>query len=265
MNSESELGVASDGYEPKHKQHWRRLTLAVFACIAGASLLVGSSGKTGLLHTRSAQATLGLAEEEKCGCTSKKNEAQSKCPPNCSPFSGAGACQPFAHGACITKATVDEKLCFVECAKNSAQSVAQAAKDRIDSAKKAAQDGIASVHNVAKDGIDSAHELATDAAKGATDSANSAVETVKDTVGSAAKTAKDTLASVSVEIKLLGKCRAALVPCIRKCGINVPSDAKDVASESGLGTISTDDLTDSAKKCMKKCYDVYEDCVPQDE
>lgn len=253
MMSGSEHGVAYDGYEPDNKQHWRRLTLAVLACIVGASLLFSSSGKAGLLNTSSAPATLGLAEEDGCGCTSKKNEAESKCPPACIPFTG-GCDSPWAHGTCITTAKVNEKACFVNCAKNKAQ---QAAKDTIDSAK---------------DTIDSVKGAAGDAAKGATDSVNSVVnqakdhvQSAKDSVGSAAKTATDTLASVSDEIKSRGKCIAALKPCITKCGINVPSEGKDGATESALQNIDTKDLTDSAKKCATNCYDVYEDCVPNDE
>lgn len=245
MISESEH-VASDGYEPENKQHWRRLTLAVLACIVGSSLLFGSSGKASLLNSSSAQATLGLAEEDECGCQSKKNEAESKCPPACIPFTG-GCGNPLAHGTCITKAKVNEKICFADCAKNKVQ-------------------------QAAKDSLDSAQEAAKDAAKGATDSVNSVVnkakdhvQSAKDSVGSASEKAKDTLASVSDEIKSRGKCIAALKPCITKCGIDVPSEGKDGTTESELQNIDTKDLTNSAKKCMKTCYDVYEDCMPKDE
>jgi len=287
MISESEL-MASNDYEPENKQPWRRLTLAVLACIVGSSLLFGSSGKTSMLSSSSAQATLGLAEDDECGCQSKKSEADSKCPPACSPFSW-GCKDPLAHGACIAQAKVSESICFSDCAKlkvqaakdhlDSAQEavkgVASNAKDHLDSAQETVKDAakgatVNSLVNNAKDHLDSAQEEVKDAAKGATeDHLDSATqEAIKDaatgaTVNSLVNNAKDTLAAVSDEIKSRSKCMAALKPCVMKCGIDVPSEGKDGTTESELQNIDTKDLTKSAKKCMKKCYACFENCTKE--
>jgi len=287
MISESEL-MASNDYEPENKQPWRRLTLAVLACIVGSSLLFGSSGKTSMLSSSSAQATLGLAEDDECGCQSKKSEADSKCPPACSPFSW-GCKDPLAHGACIAQAKVSESICFSDCAKlkvqaakdhlDSAQEavkgVASNAKDHLDSAQETVKDAakgatVNSLVNNAKDHLDSAQEVVKDAAKGATeDHLDSATqEAIKDaaagaTVNSLVNNAKDTLAAVSDEIKSRSKCMAALKPCVMKCGIDVPSEGKDGTTESELQNIDTKDLTKSAKKCMKKCYACFENCTKE--
>jgi len=294
MISESEL-VASNDYEPENKQHGRRLTLAVLACIVGSSLLYGSSGKTSMLSSSSAQATLGLAEDDECGCQGKKSEADSKCPPACSPFSW-GCNDPLAHGTCIAQAKVSESICFSDCAKLKVQAVkdhldsaeeavkdaASNAKDHLDSAQETVKDAakgatVDSLVSNAKDHLDSAQEAVKDASKGATedhlDSARAAraaaQEALKDaatgaTVNSLVTNAKDTLAAVSDEIKSRGKCMAALKPCVMKCGIDVPSEGKDGTTESELQNIDTKDLTKSAKKCMKKCYACYKNCTKED-
>jgi len=118
---------------------------------------------------------------------SKKNEAESKCPPACAPFTW-GCNNPQAHGTCITQAKVSESICFSDCAKIKVQ---QAAKDHVDSAQEAVKDAakgatVNSLVNNAKDHLDSAQEIVKDAAKGAT---------------------------VNSLVKSRGKCMAALKPC----------------------------------------------------
>jgi len=97
---------------------------------------------------------------------SKKNEAESKCPPACAPFTW-GCNNPLAHGTCITQAKVSESICFSDCAKIKVQ---QAAKDHVDSAQEAVKDAaqgatVNSLVNIAKDHLDSSQEAVEDAAK----------------------------------------------------------------------------------------------------
>jgi len=265
MISESEL-MASNDYEPENKQPWRRLTLAVLACIVGSSLLFGSSGKTSMLSSSSAQATLGLAEDDECGCQSKKSEADSKCPPACSPFSW-GCKDPLAHGACIAQAKVSESICFSDCAKLKVQ----AAKDHLDSA----QEAVKGVASNAKDHLDSAQETVKDAAKGATvnslvnnakDHLDSAQETVKDaakgaTVNSLVNNAKDHLDSAQEEVKDAAK--GATEDHLDSATQEAIKDAATGATVNSLVNNAKDTLAAVSDeiKSRSKCMAALKPCV----
>merc|ERR1712129_308071 len=112
--------------------------------------------------------------------------------------------------------------------------------------KDATKEAVGCLTACAKDHADSAKKAAADA-----------VQNVKDGVGSAIQNGKDTVESVSKEATRRKECFEKLVPCIKKCGIDVPADANELAN------VDTHEIADSSKKCVKKCEDDAEDCDAQ--
>merc|ERR1712241_519940 len=108
----------------------------------------------------------------------------------------------------------------------------------VDSAKKTATDGVNSVKDSAKQTVDSAKKAATEG------------------VGSTLAKGKDTVESVTNEIATQSKCLQEFLACMKKCGVDVPSNVPE-----DLEKLDTHDMASGAKDCVAKCEDAQERCT----
>jgi len=239
MMPESEQDTVPEIDVPQQEQHWRYLALAVVAAFAGAALLADSfNGKPASLSTSSPQEMLVLSEGMLCDCRTNRIEGMKKCP--------AWSFQkPFAAGICQGRVLATEKKCLADCAKSKLQQgkgAAGALKDSatgaVDSAKKAATVGVNSAKDSAKQTVDSAKKAATHG------------------VGSTLAKGKDTVESVTNEIATQSKCFQEFLACMKKCGVDVPSNVPE-----DLEKLDTHNMASGAKDCVAKCEDAKERCT----
>jgi len=257
MMPESEQDTVPEIDVPQQEQHWRYLALAVVAAFAGAALLADSfNGKPASLSTSSPREMLVLSEGMLCDCRTNRIEGMKKCP--------AWSFQkPFAAGICQGRVLATEKKCLADCAKSKLQQGKDAAgalkgsaTGAVDSAKKAATNGV----NSATGAVDSAKKAATDGVNSVKDSAKQTVDSAKnaatDGVGSTLAKGKDTVESVTNEIATQSKCFQEFLACMKKCGVDVPSNVPE-----DLEKLDTHDMASGAKDCVAKCEDAKERCT----